>query len=34
MSGKLYRAMAYGLDKAEEIDFAEVERLATETSPS
>ena len=33
MSGKLYRAMAYGLNKAEEIDYDEVERLASEHQP-
>jgi glycine hydroxymethyltransferase len=33
MSGKLYRAMAYGLNKAEEIDYEEVERLASEHQP-
>ena len=33
MSGKLYRAMAYGLDAAELIDYEEVERLAAEHQP-
>ncbi len=33
MSGKLYRAMAYGLNAAEEIDYDEVERLAAEHQP-
>jgi glycine hydroxymethyltransferase len=33
MSGKLYRAMAYGLNKDEEIDYDEVERLAAEHQP-
>ena len=32
-SGKLYRAMAYGLNAAEEIDYDEVERLAVEHQP-
>jgi len=33
MSGKLYRAMAYGLNAAEQIDYDEVERLAAEHQP-
>jgi glycine hydroxymethyltransferase len=33
MTGKLYRAMAYGLNAAEEIDFDEIERLAKEYQP-
>jgi len=33
MSGKLYRAMAYGLNAAEEIDYDEVRRLAEEHQP-
>ncbi|MBI4291430.1 MAG: serine hydroxymethyltransferase [Betaproteobacteria bacterium] len=33
MTGKLYRAMAYGLNAAEEIDFDEIERLALEHQP-
>jgi len=33
ISGKLYRAMAYGLNAAEEIDYDEVERLAGEHQP-
>ena len=33
MSGKLYRAMAYGLNRAEEIDYDEVKRLALEHQP-
>jgi glycine hydroxymethyltransferase len=33
LSGKLYRAIAYGLDEHEEIDYAAVERLAREHSP-
>jgi len=33
MSGKLYRAMAYGLNAAEQIDYEEVERLAVEHQP-
>jgi len=33
MSGKLYRAMAYGLNATEEIDYDEVERLAAEHQP-
>ena len=33
MSGKLYRAVGYGLNAAEEIDFDEVERLAKEHRP-
>jgi len=33
LSGKLYRAIGYGLNAAEEIDFDEVERLAKEHRP-
>ncbi len=33
MSGKLYHAMAYGLNAAEEIDYDEVRRLAEEHQP-
>jgi len=33
MSGKLYRAMAYGLNADEVIDYDEVERLAAEHQP-
>lgn len=33
LSGKLYHALSYGLDANEEIDFAEVERLAREHNP-
>ncbi len=33
MSGKLYRAMAYGLNADEVVDFDEVERLANEHQP-
>jgi glycine hydroxymethyltransferase len=33
LSGKLYRAVAYGLDEAEQIDYAAVERLAREHRP-
>jgi glycine hydroxymethyltransferase len=33
MSGKLYRAMAYGLNAEEQIDYDEVERLAAEHQP-
>jgi len=33
MSGKLYHAMAYGLNRAEEIDYDEVRRLAQEHQP-
>ncbi|OGA13339.1 MAG: serine hydroxymethyltransferase [Betaproteobacteria bacterium RIFCSPLOWO2_12_FULL_63_13] len=33
VSGKLYRAVGYGLNAAEEIDFDEVERLAREHKP-
>ena len=32
-SGKLFNAVSYGLDKNEEIDYEEVERLATEHRP-
>jgi len=32
-SGKLYRAVSYGLDANEELDYAEVERLALEHNP-
>jgi len=33
LSGKLYRAVAYGLDEREEIDYQGVERLAREHRP-
>ena len=33
LSGKLYHALSYGLNAAEEIDFDEVERLAREHNP-
>jgi len=33
MSGKLYHAMAYGLNAEEQIDYDEVERLAAEHQP-
>ena len=33
LSGKLYRAVAYGLDQREEIDYAAVEQLAREHKP-
>jgi glycine hydroxymethyltransferase len=32
-SGKLYKVVAYGLDEAERIDYAQVERLAEEHRP-
>jgi glycine hydroxymethyltransferase len=32
-SGKLYKVVAYGLDEAERIDYAQVERLAHEHKP-
>jgi glycine hydroxymethyltransferase len=32
-SGKLYRAVSYGLDTNEELDYAEAERLALEHNP-
>ena len=33
LSGKLYRAVSYGLDAKEEIDYGEAERLALEHKP-
>jgi len=33
LSGKLYHALSYGLDADEQIDYAEVERLARENNP-
>jgi glycine hydroxymethyltransferase len=33
LSGKMYHALSYGLDADEQIDYAEVERLARENNP-
>ena len=33
-SGKLFHVVSYGLDKNEEIDYEEVERLASEHRPT
>ncbi len=32
-SGKIYKAISYGLDKDEQIDYGEIERLATKEKP-